>query len=84
MSNFNTYGDLGETVGTYAVAKLLKTAETKLVLDKFALSEMLPANKGDLVKWRRIRPFPVTTTALSEGVTPAATNIEFDSVTAQI
>ena len=84
MSQFNTYGDLGETVGTYAVAKLLKTAETKLVLDKFAMSEMLPANKGDLVKWRRIRPFPVNTTALQEGVTPAATNIEFDRVTAQI
>ena len=84
MSQFQTYGDLGETVGTYAVAKLLKTAETKLVLDKFALSESLPANRGDLIKWRRIRPFPVSTTALTEGVTPAATNIEFDSVTADI
>jgi N4-gp56 family major capsid protein len=84
MSNFSTYGDLGETVGTYAVAKLLKTADTKLVLDKFAMSEPLPANKGDLIKWRRIRPFPVNTTALVEGVTPAATSIEFDSVTANV
>lgn len=84
MSTFNTYGDLGETVGTYAVAKLLKTADTKLVLDKFAVSETLPANKGDLIKWRRIRPFPVSLTALSEGVTPAATNIEFESVQADL
>lgn len=84
MSQFNTYGDLGETVGTYAVATLLKTAETKLVLDKFAMSESLPANRGDTIKWRRIRPFPVSTTALTEGQTPAPTNIEFDSVTADI
>ena len=68
MSNYSTYGDLGETVGTYAVAKLLKTADTKLVLDKFAMSEPLPANRGDTVKWRRIRPFPVNTTQLTEGV----------------
>ena len=84
MSNYSTYGDLGETVGTYAVAKLLKTADTKLVLDKFAMSEPLPANRGDTVKWRRIRPFPVNTTQLTEGVTPAATSIEFDSVTANV
>lgn len=80
----NTYGDLGETIGIWAVAKLLKTAETKLVLDKFSMAEVLPAKKGDQVRWRRIKPFPVSTTALTEGVTPAPTNIEFDTVTADV
>lgn len=83
-NNYNTYGDLGETVGIYAVSKLLKTADTKLVLDKFAVSETLPANKGDLIKWTRIKPFPVSLTALTEGVTPAPTNIEMERVQADI
>jgi N4-gp56 family major capsid protein len=83
-AQYNTYGDLGETIGVYAVSKLLKTAETKLVLDKFAVSESVPKNKGDQIRWRRIKPFPVSLTALTEGVTPAPTNIEFETVNADL
>ena len=84
MSQYNTYGDLGETIRIYAVSKLLKTADTKLVLDKFAMSEPMPANKGDQIKWSRILPFPVSLTALTEGVTPAPTTIELERVTADL
>lgn len=84
MSQYNTYGDLGETVGIYAAAQFLKNVEPQLVLEKFAKAEMLPKNTGDQIRWRRLRPFPVSTTALTEGVTPAANNIEWDTVTADI
>ncbi len=84
MSQYQTYGDLGETIGIYAVSKLLKTADTKLVLDKFAMSEPMPANKGDLIRWSRILPFPVSLTALTEGVTPAPTTIELERVEASL
>ena len=85
MSNqVSTYGDLGETIGIYASAQFLKTVEPQLCLEKFAKAEMLPKNAGDQIRWRRIRPFPVSTTALTEGVTPAANNIEWDTVTADI
>lgn len=83
-TQYNTYGDLGETIGIYAASKLLKTADTKLVLDKFGLSESMPANKGDTIRWRRIKPFPVNLSTLIEGVTPPATNIEFETVNASL
>ena len=44
MSQYNSYGDLGETVGIYAAAQFLKNVEPQLVLEKFAKAEMLPPN----------------------------------------
>lgn len=81
---YNTYGDLGETIGVYATAKFLATVDTKLVLDKFAVSEVLPANKGDTIRWTRIKPFAVSLTQLTEGVTPDSQNIELERISADI
>ena len=52
---FVTYGDVSPRVGIFAVAKLLARIEPILVLERFALTTPLPKNKGEVIKWRRIR-----------------------------
>lgn len=84
MSSFgiNTYGDISPRVGIYAVANFLEHALPVLVLEKFARSEPLPKNRGQIVKFRRFVPFEINTTALVEGVTPAPNSLQYEDVTA--
>lgn len=84
MYTFTTYGDISPRVGIYAVAKMLSRVEPILVLDKFALVTPLPKNKGEVVKWRRIRPLAVSTTSLTEGVTPPPSQLQYDTVSTNI
>lgn len=81
---FVTYGDVSPRVGIYAVAKLLARIEPILVLERFALTTPLPKNKGEVIKWRRIRPMAVSTTNLTEGVTPPPSQLVYDDVTTVI
>lgn len=76
----STYGDIGVRVGIYAVAKMLARVEPITVLEKFAHVEPMPKNKGEVIKWRRIRPLAVSTTGLTEGVTPPPSQISYDTV----
>jgi len=76
-----TYGDISPRVGIYAVANFLEHALPVLVLEKFARTEVLPKNKGQVVKWRRFVPFEINTTALVEGVTPAPNMLQYEDVT---
>lgn len=84
MSTFTTYGDVSPRVGIVAVAKMLARIEPILVLEKFAMVTPLPKNKGETIKWRRIRPLAVSTTNLTEGVTPAASQLQYDDITTAI
>jgi len=84
MSTFTTYGDVSPRVGIYAVAKMLARIEPILVLEKFAVVTPLPKNKGETIKWRRIRPLAISTTNLTEGVTPAPSQLQYDDVTTAI
>lgn len=84
MSTFITYGDVSPRVGIVAVAKMLARIEPILVLEKFAMVTPLPKNKGETIKWRRIRPLAVSTTNLTEGVTPAASQLQYEDVTTAI
>lgn len=86
MSNgtFVTYGDVSPRVGIYAVGKMLARIEPILVLEKFAVVTPLPKNKGQTIKWRRIRPLAVATTNLTEGVTPPPAQLQYDDVTTAI
>jgi N4-gp56 family major capsid protein len=84
MSTFVTYGDVSPRVGIVAVAKMLARVEPILVLEKWAMVTPLPKNKGDTIKWRRIRPLAVSTTNLTEGVTPPASQLQYDDITTQI
>ena len=78
------YGDISPRVGLFAVAKMLDHAQPLLVLEKFALTQALPKNKGLNIKWRRPIPFDVSPTALTEGVTPVPTVMEYEDVSATI
>lgn len=79
--SFVTYGDVSPRVGIVAIAKMLTRLEPILVLDKLAINTPIPKNKGGTVKWRRIRPLIASTTNLTEGVTPAASQLVYDDVT---
>ena len=84
MATFTTYGDVSPRVGIVAVAKMLARIEPIIVLDKFGLVTPMPKNKGETIKWRRIRPLAVSTTNLTEGVTPPASQLQYDDITTAI
>lgn len=84
MFTGTTFGDISPRVGIHAVATFLAHAEPILVLEKFAKNEPLPKNKGQVLKWRRPVPFEVSTTALTEGVTPAPQILRYEDVTSVI
>lgn len=78
------YGDISPRVGIHAVAKFLAHAQNQLTLEKFAVNEPLPKNKGLTIKWRRAVPFDVSATALTEGVTPTPQILEYEDVSSTI
>lgn len=84
MSSFTTYGDVSPRVGIYAVAKALANAQPELCLSQFAMNTPMPKNKGQTIKWRRVTPFNVSTTALTEGVTPSASGVSYTDITATL
>ena len=59
---------------------MLSHAEPILVLERWGLSKPLPKNKAETVKFRRPIPFPVTTTSLTEGVTPPPQAMRYEDV----
>ncbi len=74
------YGDISPRVGIYAHEQMLAHAEPIIVLQKMGLVKPVPKNKGETVKFRRPKPWTVSTTPLSEGVTPSATAIQYEDV----
>lgn len=84
MSNFVSYGDISPRVGIYAVKKLLERLEPVIMFDKFGRVEALPKNVGETIKWRRLRPLPINTAQLTEGVTPAPSQLVYEDVTTVI
>lgn len=84
MPNFVTYGDISPRVGIYAVGKLLERLEPVIMFDKYGRVEALPKNRGETVKWRRLRPLPVNTVMLTEGVTPSPSQMVYEDVTTVI
>jgi N4-gp56 family major capsid protein len=79
-----TYGDISSRVGVVMVAEMLEHARPILVLEKFGKTQQLPKNKGQTLKWRRPVPLDVSPVALTEGVTPAPSHIDYDDVTTVI
>jgi N4-gp56 family major capsid protein len=84
MSAFMTFGDVGPVVGATLLGQKLRRIEPVLVLSPFAKQYTLPKNKGEALKMRRLRPMAVSTTNLTEGVTPAPSTISYDTVTVVI
>lgn len=86
MSTYSgvNYGDISPRVGVFLVAKMLEHARPIAVLDKFGQVQALPKNKGLTLKWRRPVPLQVSPVALTEGVTPAPSVLDYDDVSATI
>jgi N4-gp56 family major capsid protein len=64
----------------YAEAVMLKHAEPILILEKFAQTKPMPANKSQTIKFRRAVPLKPATTPLVEGVTPDAQKMSYEDV----
>lgn len=75
------YGDIGARVGLFAVANFLIHAQPLLLLERFATTQPVPKNTGQVIKWRRPIPFAVSTDQLVEGVTPSPIGFQYEDVT---
>jgi N4-gp56 family major capsid protein len=78
----STYGDINQRTAAYAAVEMLEHARPIIVLTDYGQSKPLPKNKAELVKFRRPVPFVVSTTQLTEGVTPTSHKINYVDVQA--
>lgn len=75
---------ISQRTNVYASMKMLEHAAPVVVLDKMAKTLQMPKNKSQLLSLRRPVPFAAATTALTEGVTPAARAMQFENVQVQL
>lgn len=75
------YGDISPRVGLFAVSNFLVHAFPSLILERFAMTQAVPKNTGQVIKWRRPIPFDVSTEQLVEGVTPSPIGLSYEDVT---
>ena len=75
------YGDISPRVGIFAVANFLIHAQPTLILERFAMTQAVPKNSSQVIKWRRPIPYAVSTEQLVEGVTPAPLGLQYEDVT---
>ena len=78
------YGDISQRTAAYAAVEMLEHARPIIVLADYGQSKPLPKNKADNVKFRRPIPFTVSTTQLTEGVTPTSHRMTYEDVSATI
>lgn len=80
----NTYGDISPRTAAYAAVKMLERALPHMCMARFGQQQPVPKNKSLGIKFRRYNGFTPNTTALTEGVTPAADNISATDVPATL
>ena len=68
-------GSVAADLVTYLSAKLLEVAETVTILDQFGEKVPLPSNSSKTVRFPRQEKFSVSTTQLTEGISPDADGI---------
>lgn len=72
------------TTNIHCVKEMLMHALPHIVLDKAAKQFTMPRNKRQQIQMRRPIPFDPATTALTEGVTPSATQFAYETVSATL
>lgn len=95
----NTYSSLSPRQTVYAAEEFLKRALPLLTIEKFCSTKPLPANQSKTISFRRyfvkngtgaysgtagVYNLPISTTALTEGVTKAAIDMDKVDVTATL
>lgn len=78
------YGDINQRTAAYAAVEMLEHARPIIVLADYGQPKPLPKNKADNVKFRRPIPFTVSTTQLTEGVTPTSHRMTYEDVSATL
>lgn len=78
------YGDLSQRTAAWAAKEMLAHAEPILVLSKFGQTKPIPKNTAEGVKFRRPVPFTVSTTPITEGVTPTPKQMQYVDVPATL
>lgn len=71
-------------VNNYYVKAALRTADPFLTYERFGQVVAVPENNTNVVKFRRFNALSAATTALTEGETPAGSNLSITDVTATI
>lgn len=79
----NVTTDTGMTpeMKTFYKTELLQFAEPELLFERFGKKVPIPQHNGNSVEIRYMDPLPVTTTDLTEGVTPAGNLVTFHAIT---
>ena len=78
----STYGDINQRTAAWAATEMLEHARPIIVLSDYGQPKPLPRNKAEQVKFRRPVPYVVSTTQLTEGVTPSSHKTSYVDVPA--
>lgn len=78
------YGDISPRTAAYAAKELLTRGQPYLVLEKFGQAKPLPDNSTKTMKFRRYEALPITPKVLTEGVTPASTQLKHTDIEATL
>ena len=78
----STYGDISQRTAAWAATEMLTHAQPIVVLADYGQSKPLPKNTAEQVKFRRPVPYVVSTTQLTEGVTPTSHKTKYVDVPA--
>ena len=76
----STYGDINQRTAAWAATEMLEHARPIIVLSDYGQPKPLPKNKAEQVKFRRPVPYVVSTTQLTEGVTPTSHKTKYVDV----
>jgi len=78
----SVYGDINQRTAAWAATEMLEHARPIIVLSDYGQSKPMPKNKAEQVKFRRPVPYAVSTTQLTEGVTPSSHKTSYVDVPA--
>jgi N4-gp56 family major capsid protein len=82
MAGNTTTGQISTTRSNFLIRKMLERAYPYFVHGLFAQVNDLPKNSGTAVRFRKYGSLSAATTALSEGVTPEATQLSYTDINA--
>jgi N4-gp56 family major capsid protein len=79
-----TAGNVSADLITYMSAKLLEVAEFNCILDQFGEKQPLPSNSSKTIRFVRQEKLTVSTSQLTEGVTPDSVGITLNQFEATV
>lgn len=80
----NTTETMPDEIKTYYDDYLIDCSSPKLVHDQFGQKRPIPAGRGKTIEFRKVSPLPVSTTPLTEGVTPESQKLTISTIEAPV